>query len=127
MRVSKRRVYCGQGSVYLFRWLAARGDWPGALLTPIRRDGSAVVKTNKTMHANTLVSRLAKLSELAGVETFSPHDLRRSFVGQLLENGADISTVQQLAGHAQVVTTQRYDRRPEAAKKRVADLLSVPA
>ena len=111
------------GRAAIDAWLARRGFWPGALLAPVAKGGKI---QHRAMSAQGVMQRLQHLAKAASVKPFSPHDLRRSFVGELLDAGADISSVQQLAGHSNVSTTQRYDRRPEEAKRRAAELLHVP-
>lgn len=120
----QRKVYVNNGTTSaLGDWLAVRGDEPGPLFLPVIRGGHI---QRRRMNPQTIYDILARRAEQAGVRPFSPHDLRRSFVGDLLDAGADVVTVQALAGHANVQTTARYDRRPEEAKRRAAGLLHLP-
>lgn len=104
-----RIVYATNGSrEALLVWLELRGDTSGALFCPVNKGGNI---TFGPMTDQSIFYVLKKRGDQAGVKSFSPHDMRRTFIGELLDAGADISTVQQLAGHANVTTTQRYDRR----------------
>ena len=78
------------------------------------------------MRGESIAYILKRRQQQAGVEHFSPHDLRRSCITDLLEAGGDVLTVQQLAGHADASTTARYDRRGETAKRRAAQNLTIP-
>lgn len=120
----QRVVYANNGSeTALQAWLAVRGQEPGALLCPVSKSGR-VEPRRMTDHAVLLIVR--RRAEDAGVARFSPHDLRRSFVSDLLDAGADLAVVQRLAGHASPSTTSRYDRRPEEAMRRASGMLHVP-
>ncbi len=102
-------------------WIEVRGPVPGPLFTSFARG-----RTGTRLTDQSVMVILQRLATKAKVAAFSPHDLRRTFISDLLDAGADISSVQQLAGHAQVTTTSRYDRRGEHAKRKAAGLLHVP-
>jgi integrase/recombinase XerD len=104
-------------------WLTVRGLEPGALFVAMTKGGKA---TGRRLTDAAVAKAFAALARRAAVAAFSPHDLRRSFVSDLLDAGADVSNVQRLAGHASPTTTVVYDRRPEAAKRKAAELLHVP-
>jgi integrase/recombinase XerD len=117
-----RTVYLsGEAISYLERWLALRGDAPGPLLCRIWKGGQ--LQRDRSMNPDAVWRILQKRGKLAGLEAFSPHDLRRTFCSDLLDAGVDIVTVQKLAGHASPVTTAKYDRRGEEAKRRAVQKL----
>lgn len=120
----ERLVYItGGAATALDDWLTLRGGEAGPLFVAAARGGH-LTKRRLTDQAVRLI--LQKRAEQAGVAEFSPHDLRRTCITQLLDAGADLATVQKLAGHADPATTGRYDRRGERAKQQAAALIQLP-
>lgn len=120
----ERTTYLINGAgVAMADWLAIRGNEPGRIFWPIKKGGELV---HDKMTPQAVYNLMDTRAKEAGIPNFSPHDLRRSFISDLLDAGADIAIIAKLAGHASVTTTARYDRRPEAAKRQATELLHVP-
>ncbi len=120
----EREVFVAHGTTQAIEdWLEVRGERTGKLFLPINKGGKV---SGVRMSDQAVYKLLNKRRDQAGLSPLSPHDLRRTWVGDLLDAGADISSVQKLAGHASPATTARYDRRGRRALRRAADLLHVP-
>lgn len=109
---------------FLRAWVWARGPQPGPLFWAGRKDGDP--RAGQSLSGNGVYRVLARLALEAGIKTFSPHDCRRTYIGDLLDLGVDAITVASLVGHESVETTQRYDRRPERARRAAVAKLRFP-
>lgn len=123
-RGKSRKVYLPtEVRAFVEKWLSVRGDEPGPMLCRIRRGGHLHLGP---MHPDAIWRMLQQRAIEAGLESFSPHDFRRTFCSDLLDAGVDIVTVQKLAGHASPITTAKYDRRGEKVKQLAVERLSFP-
>ncbi len=108
-------------------WLHVRGLEPGALFTRIdRAAGGLHVVTAERLTAEGIYYILEERRIQAGIEPFTPHDLRRTFAGDLFDAGVDTVTVQKLMGHGSPITTAGYDRRGVEVKRKAVGALHVP-
>jgi integrase len=129
---NKERIcYTAAGERHLLEvWLRARAEAgvpsnAGPLFLPMVKGGKIRLPL-RHLDSRSILDIAQKRARHAGVKHLTPHDFRRTMIGDLLDAGADIATVQRLAGHSQVTTTARYDRRGEVAKARAAELLHIP-
>jgi site-specific recombinase XerD len=120
----ERFAYMPDGTwIRLSRWIEEiRGDYPGVLFPRIRRHGDI---TDRRM-SDQAIYHILKTRRIEGnLKKFAPHDLRRTFSSEMLENGEDIVTIKNAMGHSTITTTQKYDRRGKKRLKQASKRLSI--
>lgn len=69
----------------------------------------AFIKNNgKSMSARDVERLFEKIQIATGLEKFSPHTMRHSFATSMLSGGANIKQIQEILGHSNLETTQKY-------------------
>ncbi|MFQ6611815.1 MAG: site-specific tyrosine recombinase XerD [Fidelibacterota bacterium] len=86
-------------------------DYLRPTLVRKNRNATAVIlsRNGKPLTRMMIWVLLKKWAQAAGInKKISPHTLRHSFATHLLEGGADLRSVQEMLGHADISTTQIY-------------------
>jgi site-specific recombinase XerD len=99
------------------KYLEKRTDIDKALFIRKPKDNT---EENLRMSERSVQRLIKKYSIKAGiVKNVTPHKLRHSFATDLLQNGADIRSVQSMLGHSSITTTQIYTHYTDKQLKEI--------
>jgi len=145
-RNKERTAFLASGALRAIgKWLEIRGLTPGPLFYSVNKGGNIVrnrkerisqEEKDRGVEPKQIVARLSdqtiyhlidRRAVQAGlVKKATPHDMRRTFVSDLLDVGVDLATVSRMAGHEDTNTTKRYDRRSSRVMQEAVEKLDVP-
>lgn len=109
-----RRVPVGSSAVeWLKSYLAVRRKKEN-----IEIENMFVTANGAPVNRQSIYLSITKYAADCGFEGVSPHTLRHSFATHLVQNNADIRSVQQMLGHADISTTQIYTHITSTQLKR---------
>jgi len=105
-----RRIPMGKSAVeWLKKYLLIRRE-----KEDIEINNIFVSFLGKPVNRQTIFKFIKEYAAKIGLEDVSPHTLRHSFATHLIQNSADIRSVQQMLGHADISTTQIYTHITDA-------------
>lgn len=109
-----RRVPVGSSAIeWLKSYLSVRRKRENIEIDNIFINSNGAPLNRQAIHA-----MISEYAGKCGLEGVSPHTLRHSFATHLVQNSADIRSVQQMLGHADISTTQIYTHITNAQLKK---------
>lgn len=107
-----RIVFLSDAAVdHVKRYLESRNDnWSPLFISNSNRSSSpSLLGEERRLEPQAIERVVRTIASHAGiVKKVTPHTLRHTFATELLKNGADIRSVQEMLGHASITTTQIY-------------------
>jgi integrase/recombinase XerD len=105
-----RRIPMGKSAIeWLNKYLIVRREKEN-----VETSNIFVSNTGKPINRQTIFKFVKEYAAKIGMLDVSPHTLRHSFATHLIQNRADIRSVQQMLGHADISTTQIYTHITDA-------------